>query len=181
MRKVLSWSDYEIFAWSSSEDDSSRGAESPGAVVELRAEDLDRIERARPGYARQALAYLRQGNRVLAGMEGGTIVAMAWFYVNQTSRQVRVKGFPLAPSESYFHADWTAAESRGRGWHRSLIAARIDRVQDAVPDGRVYACISPENSTSIRSYSRSGFDRVGRVAIGQFWRYTLGGRVRKES
>lgn len=141
-------------------------------IIDLDASSIDIVLKARPGYERTMRYYLNRGHHGVGAIVDGELAALAWYFVNEGSRRVRIKGyFPLESGDSYLHADWTAEAHRGRGLHKALIQARVKAIMVRFPESRMFANMSITNSVSFRNYISLGFRDVGNIDVWQ-----VGGR-----
>jgi UDP-2,4-diacetamido-2,4,6-trideoxy-beta-L-altropyranose hydrolase len=58
-----------------------------------------------------------------------------------------------------------APEHRGQGMATSILCAALEYVFDTAAVNEVHAYVKPENTASVRSFERAGFERVGMTAV----------------
>ena len=132
-------------------------------------EDLEVVERSRPGYSKMALKYLKNRDIGICVVVEDLIVAMGWVSVNNSSKLVYSSYFPLQPGTAWFHSDWTSERFRGNGYHKALIRARIEEVLMRYGiDINVLTNILPTNEVSVSNYEKMGFLRIGYLQVIDF-------------
>lgn len=142
------------------------------------ATSLERVERARPGYASRAQRYLDAGHFGFAVCVGGEIAAMAWARPNEESVSQRVEYFPLKAGHVWLHADWTHESHRGNGYHKCLIRHRANYATAHWPNSHLTANIAKDNRTSLRNYEQLGFKITGTLTTIRWLRHDFGGSIR---
>jgi len=171
-RRIVSRDSYVVVSGLAA-DVAKAAPENDLAFVSIGTETAGLVLRSRPDYERTLAYYLRTGHRGIGIRVGDELAALAWYFINESHKEVRAKGyFPLASEDAYLHADWTADSYRGRGFHKALIRARAAAVEIASPGARLYANMSRSNEVSHRNYLSCGFVEVGTLEV-----RTIGGRA----
>ena len=132
------------------------------------------------------LQRLAEGQRCYVAKSEGRIIAVDWVLEGEFGDSFLGRRFKLADDELYYEGGFTVPEFRGKGIMPQMVAQSVSDIKTHCQHKtRGLAFIEASNKASLRTTTRMGFKRVGRVGFveifGVRFHYLLGRNVLPET